>query len=144
LETWHCPVATSRAAVRGDGRVNDESAGTAMRANAISWACDSGEHALVAATHFVCLWPVATDIAAQANVGFRGNCGSGRRSLGTSKIDPTRKSSMHRNNPDGDGFQLALGAPREAFDRWRGRSMAGPFHYRKCASGRHHFGCLDH
>ena len=52
--------------------MNDESAGTAMRANAISWACDSGEHALVAATHFVCLWPKADILIAWANVCFRG------------------------------------------------------------------------
>jgi hypothetical protein len=33
--------------------------------------------------------PKPTDIAAQANVGFRGNCGSGRRSLETSKMTQT-------------------------------------------------------
>jgi hypothetical protein len=30
--------------------------------------------------------PAASDIAAQANVGFRGNCGSGRRTLETSRM----------------------------------------------------------
>ena len=55
--------------------MNDESAGTAMRANAISWACDSGEHALVAATHFVCLWPKADTPTAEIRVRFRGQSG---------------------------------------------------------------------
>jgi len=37
-------------------------------------------------------------------------------------FDPTRKSSMHRNNLDGDDFQFALGHPLASFDRWRSRS----------------------
>jgi hypothetical protein len=28
-------------------------------------------------------------------------------------FDPTRKSGMHRNNPDNDGLQLVFGAPRQ-------------------------------
>jgi hypothetical protein len=32
------------------------------------------------------LWPTASDIAAQANVGFQSNCGSERRALKASKM----------------------------------------------------------
>ena len=43
----------------------------------------------------VAYWPVATDIAAQADVGFRGNCGSGRRSLETSKMTHNGSRAPH-------------------------------------------------
>jgi|ERR1039458_1540632 hypothetical protein len=42
----------------------------------------------------VASWPTATDIAAQANVGFRGNCGSGRRSLKMTFM-PSRPGEFH-------------------------------------------------
>jgi len=44
----------------------------------------------LSAVQNVAYWPVATDIAAQADVGFWGNCGSGRRLLETSKMTHLR------------------------------------------------------
>ncbi len=49
--------------------------------------------------------------------------GDKRKSLAHARNDvndPTRKSIVHRNNPDRDGFQLAS-APLASFVRWRGR-----------------------
>jgi hypothetical protein len=36
----------------------------------------------------VCSWPSSTDIAVQANVGFRVNCGSNRRGFETALMSP--------------------------------------------------------
>jgi len=46
----------------------------------------------------------------------------------TSACDPTRKSGMHRNNPDNDGLLLVFGAPRQL------QSLAGLDHDRTIPS----------
>ena len=46
----------------------------------------------------------------------------------TERIDPTRKSGMHRNNPDNDGLQLVFGAPGQL------QSLAGLDHDRTIPS----------
>ena len=76
--------------------------------------------------------PVATDIAAQANVGFRGNCGSSRRSLemtlrtgrpgssrsiqsrSSSATPPARRSaiSISRTNPKAALAVVSISAAR--------------------------------
>jgi hypothetical protein len=42
------------------------------------------------------LWPAASDIAAQANVGFRSNCGSELRAIKTSKITQPGSAEQRR------------------------------------------------
>ena len=49
------------------------------------------------------LWPAASDVAVQANVGFGSTCGSDRRALKTSKMTRSKSSTMGHVSAVTDG-----------------------------------------